>query len=260
MRIAIFLFLVLINCSTLFAYEVEVTKLTDENFDPLPKEINVYNMGLMKPGEDQMYKVKQIATITLRIKLDEIGEDYDAARTQVKKEAAKLGGNLVYYVSGTIDQNIENICTLTFRGMRNEDVFWFLIDSDKRPQQYTENKFEVQKDGKVIYDKATGLMWQQSGSEKDMTYDETRNYIRQLNLEDFANYSDWRLPTLKEAITLLKPEKSNNGCFIDSVFDDKQSWIWTSTISGASRAWVVNFYYGNCFNLEFFYNYVRAVR
>jgi hypothetical protein len=44
MRLAIFLFLMLMTCSKLFAYGVNVTKLTDENFDPLPKEC-VFYMG-----------------------------------------------------------------------------------------------------------------------------------------------------------------------------------------------------------------------
>ena len=61
-----------------------------------------------------------------------------------------------------------------------------------------------------------------------MKYDEATNYISQLNKERFAGYNDWRLPTLEEAITLLKPTKTNNGMFIDPLFEDKINWIWTS--------------------------------
>ena len=136
-----------------------------------------------------------------------------------------------------------------------------LLDENFKPKQYTRNNFEKHNDGKVICDKATGLMWQQSGSEKDMGYNQARNYIRQLNLEDFAGHNDWRLPTLKEAITLLKPEKTDNGLFIDPVFDDKQGCIWTSDLSSASSAWVVLFFYGYCTSYPFDHlNYVRAVR
>ncbi|BBO16515.1 conserved hypothetical protein [Candidatus Brocadia pituitae] len=137
----------------------------------------------------------------------------------------------------------------------------FLLDENLKPKNYTKNEFEVQKDGKVIYDKATGLMWQQSGSEKNMTYNKAHNYIRQLNQKGFASYSDWRLPTLKEAITLLKPGKTDKGLYVDSLFNDEQKWVWTSDLSSASSAWVVGFGTGYCgygvFGLD---SYVRAVR
>jgi uncharacterized protein DUF1566 len=127
-------------------------------------------------------------------------------------------------------------------------------------KNYTKNEFEAQKDGKVIYDKATGLMWQQSGSEK-VTYEEARNYIRKLNQDGFAGYKDWRLPTLEEAPTLLKPEKTENNLYIDPLFDNKQKCIWTSYLSSASGAWVVDFNRGICYYYSDINNaYVRAVR
>lgn len=137
-----------------------------------------------------------------------------------------------------------------------------LLDGDRRPKQYTENIFEVQKDGKVIYDQTTGLMWQQSGSENFVSYNEALNYITKLNQgSGFAGYNDWRLPTLKEAITLLKPKKMHNSIFIDPVFDNKQRWIWTSDLSSASSAWVVDFGVGSCGSSDFYLNlFVRAVR
>ena len=80
MKIASFLFIVLINCSTLFACQVEVTKLTDENFDPLPKEIHVFYHGSIEIYNKYHYSLedKQITTITLVFKFNEIGKDYDA--------------------------------------------------------------------------------------------------------------------------------------------------------------------------------------
>ena len=196
----------------------------------------------------------------MRFEYDEIGQDQDAVILLAKKEASKLGANRIYWVSGTSYKDTDQIASSTYRCIRAGN--WVLIDSHWRPKQYTENKFEVQKDGKVIYDKATGLMWQQSGSEKDITYDEARNYISQLNKERFAGYNDWRLPTLEEAITLLKPTKTNNGMFIDPLFEDKINWIWTSGLFSASSAWVVVFGYGGC-GYSFDFNYdssVRAVR
>ncbi|MDQ1271380.1 MAG: hypothetical protein QG591_10, partial [Planctomycetota bacterium] len=175
MKIVIFLFLMLMTCSTLFAYEVKVTKLTDEKFDPLPKEREVFQWGLIEGYNKDRYSQyspegKQIATITLVFEFDVIGKNYGAVNEIAKKEAAKLGANKIYCASGTEKKATGQITSMTYCCIR--DVNLFLMDSDYRPKQYTENKFEVQKDGKVIYDKATGLMWQQTGSEKYMKYDE----------------------------------------------------------------------------------------
>ena len=147
--------------------------------------------------------------------------------------------------------------------LTNEKAERLYLDKDWKPRIYTENKFDVKtiNDDKVVVDHATGLTWQQSGSKEFMTYDEARRYIAQLNRGKFAGYSNWRLPTLKEAITLLEQEKNSDRLFIGSEFDNKQGWIWTSDLYSASSAWVVTFGIGSCGYYDFYGNsYVRAVR
>ncbi len=126
------------------------------------------------------------------------------------------------------------------------------------------NNYELQHDGKVVFDKASGLMWQQSGSDKDITYKKAKSYIMALNRQSFTGYSDWRLPTLEEAMSLMEPKKNSDNLYIDSRFDSKQQWIWTSDFYGASSAWVVGFGDGGCsfigFLSDYYYVNVRAVR
>lgn len=98
-----------------------------------------------------------------------------------------------------------------------------------------QHQFETGKGGQVVVDKTTGLMWQQSGSPKSMVYDDAKKYIAQLNREKFAGYSDWRLPTLEEAMSLMEPQKKNADLYIDPVFDNTQRWIWTAGLSIAPR-------------------------
>lgn len=50
----------------------------------------------------------------------------------------------------------------------------FGLDDNWLPLRYIENDFEAQ--GKAIIDHATGLMWQQSGSEAALTYEKAREY------------------------------------------------------------------------------------
>lgn len=122
--------------------------------------------------------------------------------------------------------------------------------------------FQIKND-KIVCDFSTGLMWQQDGSDKYMTLDQTEKYINTLNSEKFAGFNDWRLPTLEEAMSLIEPEKKNKDLYIDPMFDETQRWIWTSDeVKGERRRWVVGFYGGGCYGVSFYYDgdYVRAVR
>ncbi len=145
----------------------------------------------------------------------------------------------------------------------DEKAELLFLNKDRRPQTYTVNDFEEKtiNGENVVIDKATGLTWQQSGSGRYSNYEDAKTYIKKLNSDKHAGYNDWRLPTLKEAITLLEQEKKSNGMYIDPVFDKKQHWIWTSDKLSASVAWVVNFDYGYCYGYGFSDDYyVRAVR
>ncbi len=128
------------------------------------------------------------------------------------------------------------------------------------------NDYELQNGGKVVFDRASGLMWQQSGSAKDISCDEAKKYVAQLNSDQFAGYSDWRLPTLEEEMSLMEPMGKSGGLNIDPVFENTQRWIWTSDVNSTSLAWPVNFVSGNCYTYVNDYfdftsgAYVRAVR
>ncbi len=109
-------------------------------------------------------------------------------------------------------------------------------------------------------------MWQQSGSVKDISYDDVEKYVAQLNSDQFAGHDDWRLPTMEEAMSLMEPTEISSGMHIDPVFDNTQRWIWTSDTNEVSLAWLVNFLSGNCYTYPNDYfdftsgGYVRAVR
>ncbi len=139
------------------------------------------------------------------------------------------------------------------------------LDTKRNEQGHgIENQLEIQeiKGNKVIFDKSTGLMWQNGGSLNSMWYDEAKAWVTDLNQNGYAGQNDWRLPTLEEAMSLLNKKNQSDDLFIDPLFDNKQLWIWTSDLSeNANRAWVVFFNYGSCHpNCFDFNNFVRAVR
>ena len=128
------------------------------------------------------------------------------------------------------------------------------------------NDFQLQNDVKVVLDRATGLMWQQSGSVKEISYSDAKKYVARLNSDKFAGYNDWHMPTLEEAMSLMEPTEKGGGMYIDPVFDNTQRWIWTSDTNETTLAWLANFVSGNCYTYPNDYfdftsgGYVRAVR
>ncbi|GAK51982.1 WD-40 repeat protein [Candidatus Moduliflexus flocculans] len=142
------------------------------------------------------------------------------------------------------------------------------VKADGYVGTFIDNRFELQHDGQVVVDKTTGLMWQQSGSPKELTYDDARKYIESLNQgEGFAGYTDWRLPTVEELLSLMEKETNAGGRFIDPRFDQTQSWIWSADLhqikgeGSAESAWSVYFNFGvvDWYRLSHG-DYVRGVR
>ncbi|MDZ7289772.1 MAG: DUF1566 domain-containing protein [candidate division KSB1 bacterium] len=113
---------------------------------------------------------------------------------------------------------------------------------------------------KLVTDKMTRLTWQQSGSPGPVTYRDAEKYIRDLNKKKFAGFKNWRLPTLDEAMSLLRPSRGDTNLYIDPAFDPTQQWIWTWDESDSGAAWVVTYRAGCCYVPVDSHYYVRAVR
>jgi hypothetical protein len=137
------------------------------------------------------------------------------------------------------------------------------------------NNYDVQDKDCTVIDRASNLMWQRSGSLKEMKFFDAAYLIDTLNCRSYAGYSsrgyagyhDWRFPTIEEAMTLVEPEKNEYGFYIDSAFDITQSKIWvTSRLPRWLHfIWVVDFSIGDCeFGRSGYLSdpflYVRAVR
>ena len=123
-------------------------------------------------------------------------------------------------------------------------VEYDFFDRSRNPHGSFENALIDNNDGTVT-DKATGLMWQQSGSSR-LYNGKAKDYIKQLNRKRFAGYGDWRMPTVEELASLLV-RKRKNGAHIYPVFDRKQNLCWTidrcesQSWSWYKGAWLVDF-------------------
>jgi hypothetical protein len=119
---------------------------------------------------------------------------------------------------------------------------------------------QVVGDAVVVSDAATGLMWQKRASSSEQnTFLTSRAYLDELNRTRFAGYTDWRMPTVAEAASLLEP-KPVDSKYLDPVFTGG-NFIWTADASATARGWVIYFYDGYAATEPFAFNAtVRAVR
>ncbi len=117
-----------------------------------------------------------------------------------------------------------------------------LFDSHANENGEFQNDYDPKaiRGDKVVVDHATGLMWHQSGSDKYMSWNDAKGWVRSLNSRGYAGYRDWRLPTVEEAASLLESGKSDD-FYIHPVFSKKQQWIWTGDEYGSEGACHVHF-------------------
>jgi len=132
--------------------------------------------------------------------------------------------------------------------LKNKQKKYDFFERNWNPSGSFDNDFLDNGDG-TITDRATGLMWQKSGSSRTETLTRARKYVTKLNKDAFAEYSDWRLPTIEELASLVEREKGN-GVHLDPIFDNKQKSCWsadtkrlsaTPDFSGEYEGWVVEF-------------------
>ncbi len=115
----------------------------------------------------------------------------------------------------------------------------FNLDKLWRPEEYISNQFVIG-NNKTISDKATGLIWQQSGSDYPVTWKMATAYIHELNRLKHSGISDWRLPTIDELMSLLTPVRHGSDLCIEPVFDKRQKWLWSIDRSSYVAAWYVS--------------------
>ncbi len=135
----------------------------------------------------------------------------------------------------------------------------FGVDDRWHPIHFYQGRFEKQ--GNIVVEQKSGLMWQTSGSEHWMTYPEAQGYIDSLNNMRFAGHTDWRLPTVEELMTLQEAEKQESGLCLNPAFDPTQTWSWTADTRTEDGAWYVDYHFCTIFWSGFDnVSYVKAVR
>ena len=99
---------------------------------------------------------------------------------------------------------------------------------------------EAVANGIIVHDRGTGLVWQRGGSENGLTLSETEAYVDRLNLDRYAGFRDWRIPTLEEAMSLMQPE-AQDGYHLSPAFRRDVAIMWSADRTEDGRGWAVYF-------------------
>ncbi len=137
------------------------------------------------------------------------------------------------------------------------------------PQTTPDERFTVYNDGTVT-DKQTGLMWQQcmlglSGTMCDQgsaSIFDWKGALEQAG-QPFAGHSDWRLPNVKELLSIVEKQCSAPAINLTIFPNTTSSGVWSSSPYAfySSSAWYVYFGYGDSsLNLRNGNGQVRLVR
>lgn len=101
------------------------------------------------------------------------------------------------------------------------------------PISYTENS------PLTVTDKNTGLMWQRADNGVSRTWADAGDYCEALDLD---GYSDWRLPTYFELLTIVDYGRSNPSIDPLAFPNTNSSYYWTAIDEGGAKA--ISFDYG----------------
>ncbi len=113
------------------------------------------------------------------------------------------------------------------------------LDQLMRPQRYHEQQLELL-DSRLVRDLNTGLIWQTRGSEYTLDWMQAGGYVAYLNRQGWLGRDDWRLPTIEELLTILRPPTVNRDFCLHSAFCRDIHWLWSSDWCTNRQAWMVD--------------------
>jgi serine/threonine-protein kinase len=112
----------------------------------------------------------------------------------------------------------------------------FGVDRLWRPLGFIRNRFSALADG-TVRDAVSGLVWQQSGSPYPLSWKEAQAYAHEMGRRRLAGRENWRLPTVPELLSLLRPTPHGRDFCVEPVFDRRQSTLWSSDRRSYTAAW-----------------------
>ncbi len=141
------------------------------------------------------------------------------------------------------------------------------------PASTPDSQLQDNSDGTVT-DTKTGLMWKQcveglsgpdcaSGSAKTFTWQQALQQAQAVNSGSFAGFSDWRVPNIKELLSLVEHQCSSPAINLTRFPNASSAVLWSSSFDAGypTYAWSVYFDNGDTCSYGKYYDFqLRLVR
>lgn len=115
----------------------------------------------------------------------------------------------------------------------------FGLRHDWSPAVYSGGGLQ-EKSRDALFDPATGLVWQRGGSGALLSWREAQAYCQGLDRDKWAGLQGWRLPTVDELLSILRPPARAGDLCVQSAFDSRQRWLWSLDRATYVSAWYVS--------------------
>lgn len=113
------------------------------------------------------------------------------------------------------------------------------LDALMRPKSFGQHRFELASD-LLLHGLDTELLWQRRGAGFPLSWQKANEYVDYLNSRNWLGYSSWRLPTIEELFTLLRPPTLVRDFCSESYFAKDMHWLWSCDQSNKKKAWAVD--------------------
>lgn len=123
---------------------------------------------------------------------------------------------------------------------------WNFFDRELNPSGKFDNAFASTPNDEIVVDLRTQLMWQ-TGSIDIGSIRHVQRKIVETNGASFGGYSDWRLPTMEEAMSLMEPTKNSKDVYLNPCFSKEQPFIFVGAQRKPGGYWFVDFKQGRAF-------------
>lgn len=123
---------------------------------------------------------------------------------------------------------------------------WNFFDTEYNPVGSFDNSFVSAGNPEIIVDQRTSLMWQRDGIDINSIRAIQRS-VEELNDKEFAGFSNWRLPSMEEAMSLMEPEKNFKDLFLKPCFSKEQPFIFVAAQRKPGGYWFVDYKQGRAF-------------
>ena len=215
-------------------------KLWDEAFAHTDQLLSLGNVAPAESQSETPLSAKEIQTTPEKTKTE-------AERASLTKEKPKIASIPKEVSDAGVSLRKEPMGITNEMKIAKMLVKYDFFDISRNPFGSFVNDL-VDNNDDTVTDKATGLMWQKSGSSAHLNNLRAKDYIERLNQERFAGHSDWRMPTVEELASLLAKRRTI-GVHIFPAFDYKQTRCWTidscdPVYQNLLGAWIIDFQNG----------------